>query len=153
MTRARALRKRSRPGGSACFVTCRDTAWPPPGPPLAPRRCGAGHSQGCRAECASQAFLVEKGERGRRVVLAAFVGPIKVTPLDLPERRRFKLEEQARVGKLLATEVSNVASPAGATLDLVNDSERKPALYLCDAGELNPQRKRTRKATKREGEE
>jgi hypothetical protein len=58
-------------------------------------------------------FLAEKGERGRRVVLAAFVGPIKVTTLDLPEGRRFKLEGEARVGKLLATEVSNVASPAG----------------------------------------
>lgn len=60
-----------------------------------------------------QAFLVEKGEMGRQVVMAALVGPIKVTPLDLPEGRRFKLEGEARVGKLLATEVSNVASPAG----------------------------------------
>jgi site-specific DNA recombinase len=60
-----------------------------------------------------QAFLVEKGEKGRRVVVAAFVGPIKVTTLHLPHGKRFKLEGEARVGKLLATEVSNVASPEG----------------------------------------
>jgi DNA invertase Pin-like site-specific DNA recombinase len=60
-------------------------------------------------------FLSDKGEAGRRVVAAAFVGPIKMTAVDLPEGRRFKLEGEARIGKLLAMEgeVSNVASPAG----------------------------------------
>jgi len=45
-----------------------------------------------------QAFLAEKG---RRVVMAAFVGPNKVTTLDLPAGKRFRLEGEARVGKLL----------------------------------------------------
>jgi site-specific DNA recombinase len=58
-------------------------------------------------------FLAQKGESGRRVIAAALVGPIKATPVDLPEGRRFRLEAEARVGKLLGTEVSNVASPAG----------------------------------------
>jgi hypothetical protein len=60
-----------------------------------------------------QTFLVEKGGKGRRVIAAALVGPIKATPVDLPEGKRFRLEAEARVGKLLATEVSNLVSPGG----------------------------------------
>jgi hypothetical protein len=37
-------------------------------------------------------------------------------------------------------------SPAGQSRDLVKDVEGKPGLYLCDAGDLNLQRRRPRRS-------
>ncbi len=58
-------------------------------------------------------FLSAKGEKGRSVVAAALVGPITATAIQLPQGKRFRLEAEARIGKLLGSEVSNYASPGG----------------------------------------
>ena len=47
------------------------------------------------------------------MVAAALMGPIKATPVGLAEGKRFRLEAEARVGKHLAPEVSNLVSLRG----------------------------------------
>ncbi len=57
--------------------------------------------------------LGRNADAAREVLRAIFEAPLRSTPVQTPEGRRFQIEGTASVGKMLATEFSNVASPTG----------------------------------------
>jgi hypothetical protein len=66
--------------------------------------------------------LQRNSEEARMAMEAVFEGPLTFTPVDTPDGKRFRIQGQASVGKMLVTEppevpptprVSKSASPAG----------------------------------------
>ena len=62
--------------------------------------------------------MMRKPEEARRVLQLVLDGPLRVTPIDMPEGRRFQIEGSASFGRFLMTEQDaggrlNSASPAG----------------------------------------
>jgi septal ring factor EnvC (AmiA/AmiB activator) len=59
--------------------------------------------------------LARNPEEARKVLEVVLDGPLRVSPVDLPEGRRFQIDGAAAVGRLLAVDGKNPdsASPAG----------------------------------------
>jgi len=62
--------------------------------------------------------MMRNPEEARRVLQLVLDGPLRVTPIDLPEGRRFQIEGSASFGRFLMTEQNadgrpNSVSPAG----------------------------------------
>ena len=62
--------------------------------------------------------MMRNAEEARRVLQLVLDGPLRVTPIDLPEGRRFQIEGSASFGRFLMTEQHadgrpNSVSPAG----------------------------------------
>jgi hypothetical protein len=61
-----------------------------------------------------RAALARNPEDARKVLQAVLAGPLRVSPVDLPNGRRFQIEGAAAVGRLLAVDENpNSASPGG----------------------------------------
>ena len=62
--------------------------------------------------------MMRNPDEARRVLQLVLAGPLRVTPIDLPEGRRFQIEGSASFGRFLMTEQNadgrlNSVSPAG----------------------------------------
>lgn len=57
--------------------------------------------------------LERNSQSAREVLRAIFPDPMRSTPVETPEGRRFHVAGRACVGNMLTTEFSNVASPTG----------------------------------------
>jgi hypothetical protein len=92
--------------------------------------------------------------KARALVARIFDGKLTATPVETEDGPRFLMEGTASLVPMLAIEgeggqqkpPDKYVSPAGHSRDLVKDIEGRPGLYLCDAGDLNPQRRRHRRS-------